>query len=137
MNVIIYQDSDGLAVIHPAEGVDIETLVEMVPEGAPYIIAPADNLPDDRYFRDAWELCDGQLSVNVGCAKEVQRNRWRKMRKPKLEKLDLDFMRAIEAGDDEKKTEISEAKQALRDVTETELPDEIEAIKTTIPTILL
>ncbi len=136
-DVIIYQDTDGLAVIHPAEGITMEQLVATVPAGASYIALPADQLPEDRYFRDAWKLEDGELVIDVEAAKEIQRDVWRKMRKPKLDALDLEFMRAIEQADSVRQAEITAEKNALRDVTETELPNDLAAIKTTIPTILL
>jgi hypothetical protein len=98
---------------------------------------PADQLPEDRYFRDAWKLEDGELVIDVEAAKEIQRDVWRKMRKPKLDALDLEFMRAIEESDSARQAEITAEKNALRDVTETELPNDLAAIKTTIPTILL
>ncbi len=135
MNIIIYQDQDGLAVIHPAEGSTMEQLVACVPPGASYAAIPLEDLPEDRYFRDAWRLVDGQLVVDIEVAKDVQRNEWRRLRKPKLEALDLDFMRALEAG--ESLVEIAAAKTALRDVTETELSGTLEEIKANIPAILL
>lgn len=137
MNVIIYQDQDGLAVIHPAEGSAMEQLVSAVPPGANYIALPLADLPEDRYFRDAWELVGGALSINIEAAKEIQRNVWRKMREPKLEALDLAFIRAIEAGDAELQADISAQKAALRDVTETVLPNDLDGIRNTIPTILI
>jgi hypothetical protein len=39
-------------------------------------------------------------------------------RAPKLEALDVEFMRAVEAGDAEKQAEIAAKKQALRDATD-------------------
>jgi hypothetical protein len=137
MNVIIYQDIDGLAVIHPAQGTTMEQLVSFVPAGATYIALPLEDLPEDRYFREAWQLVGGQLVIDIEGAKEIQRERWRKMRAPKLEALDLEFMRAIEESNSVRQAEITAAKNALRDVTETELLNDLEAIKTNIPAILL
>jgi hypothetical protein len=137
MNVIIYQDQDGLAVIHPAEGSTMEQLVAAVPPGANYIALPLAELPEDRYFRDAWELVGGALSINIEKAKEVQRNVWRKMREPKLKALDLAFMRALEANDEEEQFSVTLAKTQLRDVTETVLPNDLDGIRNTIPTILI
>jgi len=45
-------------------------------------------------------------------------------------------MKAVEANDEVKKTEIIASKQALRDVTLTELPDDLEGIKAVWPDIL-
>ena len=49
--------------------------------------------------------------------KELQKERFRQVRKPLLEALDIDYQRADEAGDTSKKTEVATKKQALRDVT--------------------
>ena len=57
------------------------------------------------------------IAVNIPKAKELQKERFRQVRKPLLEALDIDYQRADEAGDASKKTEIATKKQALRDVT--------------------
>ena len=57
------------------------------------------------------------IGVNIAKAKELQKERFRQVRKPLLEALDIDYQRADEAGDTSKKTEIATKKQALRDVT--------------------
>lgn len=136
-NIIIYQDGADLCVIHPAEGTPMEALVLAVPEGAAYIAMDVEDLPEDRYFRDAWKLVGGSLTIDIELAKAVQRNRWRKLRAPKLDALDLAYLRAIEAGDSALQADIAATKAALRDVTDTELPNDIEAIRNTVPSILL
>ena len=45
-------------------------------------------------------------------------------------------MKAVEAGNEAKKAEIVTAKQALRDVTLTPLPNDLAGIKATWPDIL-
>lgn len=137
MQIIIYQDQDCLAVIHPAQEATLEQLVACVPDGAPYAVMQHDDLPEDRYFRDAWKLEAGQLAIDIEGAKEIQRNVWRKLRAPKLEALDLAFMRALEAGDTVAQADITAQKTALRDVTLTELPNDPEGIRNTVPQILL
>jgi hypothetical protein len=77
------------------------------------------------------------ITIDIDKAKDVQRDVWRRMRKPKLQSLDLAFMRALEAGDAEAQADIAEQKQELRDVTLTELPDDSEGIRETMPEILL
>ena len=57
------------------------------------------------------------IGVNIPKAKELQKERFRQVRKPLLEALDIDYQRADEAGDTSKKTEVATKKQALRDVT--------------------
>ena len=61
------------------------------------------------------------ITINLDKAKEIQKNRWRTARKPILEKLDTQFMRAVETGDTAKQQQIATQKQSLRDVTTTDL----------------
>ena len=61
------------------------------------------------------------ITINLDKAKEIQKNRWRTARKSILEKLDTEFMRAVENGDTTKQQQIATKKQALRDVTTTDL----------------
>ena len=55
------------------------------------------------------------IKINVDKAKEIQKDKLREVRKPLLEKLDVDFVRALELGGDT--ASIAAQKQALRDVT--------------------
>jgi hypothetical protein len=55
------------------------------------------------------------IKINIDKAKEIQKNKLREARKPLLEKLDVDFVRALELGGDT--ASIAAQKQALRDVT--------------------
>jgi hypothetical protein len=55
------------------------------------------------------------IKINLDKAKEIQKDKMRMVRKPLLEKLDVDFVRALELGSDTE--EIKTQKQALRDVT--------------------
>ena len=78
------------------------------------------------------------ITINLDKAKEIQKNRWRTARIPILEKLDTQFMRAVETGDTAKQQQIATQKQSLRDVTTTDLssvttPDQL---KTILPSIL-
>jgi hypothetical protein len=61
------------------------------------------------------------ITINLDKAKEIQKNRWRTARKSILEKLDIEFMRAVENGDTTKQQQIATKKQTLRDVTTTDL----------------
>lgn len=132
--VITHPYLDGVAVTTPAPGVPIELVMERdIPAGVSRSVTNLADLPD-RYFRDAWEY-DGVkgVKVNVEKAKEVQRNKWREMRKPKLAALDIESIIATEDASPARRNEIKSKKKALRDVTLTELPDDLEAIKNTIP----
>lgn len=78
------------------------------------------------------------ITINLDKAKEIQKNRWRDARKSILEKLDTEFIRAVETGDTVKQQQIAAKKQALRDVTTTDLSSvtNIEELKNVWPDIL-
>jgi len=78
------------------------------------------------------------ITINLDKAKEIQKNRWRTARKPILEKLDTQFMRAVETGDTSKQQQIATQKQSLRDVTTTDLSSvtNTEELKNVWPDIL-
>ena len=72
------------------------------------------------------------ITVNPDKAKAIWKDKWREARKPLLASLDIEFMKAVETADAEKQAEIALQKQALRDVTLTEItgntPEEIKAV---------
>lgn len=72
-------------------------------------------IPAERTFRDGWEANadTGVISVNMAKAKDIWRDKIREARKPMLEQLDTDYMRALETGADT--TQIIADKQVLRD----------------------
>lgn len=136
--VYTYPHGDKVAIVIPAPGFTIEDAINHpdVPSNSGLVV-DAEDLPD-RYFRDAWEFDPAKgAKINIEKAKEVQRNLWRKMREPKLAALDIEFMQAVEEASPAKRNTIRDKKIALRDVTLTELTDDPEAIKNTIPKILI
>lgn len=72
------------------------------------------------------------IIVNPDKAKAIWKDKWREARKPLLASLDIEFMKAVESADTDKQAEIASKKQALRDVTQTEIvgntPEEIKAV---------
>jgi len=72
------------------------------------------------------------IIINPDKAKAIWKNKWREARKPILASLDIEFMRAVESADTTKQAEIASKKQALRNVTLTEIagntPEEIKAV---------
>lgn len=144
MKKIIYTDTnDGFCLVTPSSRYEdnLEFVASRsVPQGLEYFVIDNEELPKDTDFLDAFcvEKNNGKVSVgvNIDKAKEIWLNKFRQARTPLLEKLDLEYMRADEAGNLELKKEIASKKQALRDVTKTELPDDLEGIKNTWPEIL-
>ena len=131
---ITYPQPNGqVAVVIPTG--DVNDAIKDVPEGVEYKIVESVEIDND-YF-NAYEF-DAELGakVNIEKAKAIHLDKFRSARAPKLAKLDIDFMKAVEANDEVKKAEIIAAKQALRDVTLIPLPDDLAGIKATWPDIL-
>ena len=78
------------------------------------------------------------IQVNIEKSRDIWRDKWREARKPLLEALDVEFMRAVEDDDRNKQTEIKQKKQELRDVTNTVLEDinEVHQLKWVWPNCL-
>ena len=131
---ITYPQPNGqVAVVIPCG--DVNDAIKDVPAGVEYKIVESIDI-DNNYF-DAYEFnAEIGAKVNIERAKAIHLDKFRSARSPKLQKLDIDFMKAVEANDEAKKVEIVVAKQALRDVTLTPLPDDLAGIKATWPDIL-
>jgi len=75
------------------------------------------------------------ITVDMTKARESKRDMTRAERKPLLEQLDVEFMRAVEVGDTTLQQEIAAKKQSLRDVTADPVidtattPDELKAVR--------
>lgn len=92
------------------------------------------NIPSDREFRNAWKQNGGAIDIDLAEAKNIQLDRIRKAREPKLIDLDKEFMLALEKGLDT--TIIAAKKQELRDITEPLKnlnPTNIQEIKDAFP----
>jgi hypothetical protein len=136
MKIIHSGDNNQLRVTTIAPGYTVaDVLPTVVSENEPYKIV--ETLDIDTDFFDAYDF-DQILGtkINIDKAKEIQKDKWRAARKPVFEKLDVEFMRALESGDTAKQQEIASKKQQLRDITNTPLLDFLEGIKTNWPAIL-
>lgn len=138
MNRIIYETEEGdLAVVMPASNtrLSIEEIAEKdVPEGRPKDFINLDQLPVRRIFRKAWmyDFSDEMKSrkyveIDMEKARAVTQDIIREERRPILETLDIEYMRATEAKDESKMESIAALKQVLRDLP---ADPRIEAAKT-------
>ena len=131
---ITYPQPNGqVAVVIPCG--DVNDAIKDVPEGSEYKIVDSVDI-DNEYF-NAYEF-DSELGakVNIDKAKAIHLDKFRSARTPLLEKLDISFMRAVEAGNTDLQKEIASKKQALRDITSIELPNTLKGIKATWPEVL-
>lgn len=102
-----------------------ETIAKMQPDTQKEIVSWREIEPKEEYFprdltfRDAW--CDvtpePKIDIDMPKARNIHRNRLRELRKPKLDALDIESMKAVIAKDEKKTNEIEAKKQVLRDVT--------------------
>lgn len=90
------------------------------------------NVPADRAFRGAWQFEGEAVSVDMDKAREIQKDVIRQERAPELASLDIQTMKALEAGGDV--APIAAQKQKLRAVTDdariaaASTPDELRAL---------
>lgn len=128
--VVITRVDGGVSVMHIVAGqhpegtdpVDAELEKFRAAHPGEYVshrLMPRANLPTHRNFRDAW--CDRTpelvLDYDMDKCRAIHRETLRQMRAPFLADLDVQYMRADEAGDAKDKERIALQKQALRDVT--------------------
>jgi len=139
---IVYTNADGVCcIITPAIecGLSIDEIARKdVPNGLSYRIIDAGQLPADRVFRNAWtdEYNTETVDVHLDKAKEIKKDKMRDLRKPLMDHCDIEFMKAVEVGDEDMKQCIIARKQELRNVTKLKLPDDIEELKAFHPEIL-
>lgn len=99
-----------------------------VPSGLSYRITDISNIPNDRVFRNAWtdENPTETIDIDILKAKEIKKEEIRRDRKPLLENLDVEAIKALSTGGS--LVEIETKKTALRDATKN-LPDNLEDLK--------
>ena len=117
MQVIIFtNENGGVSTCVPTGELPIEQVkVKDTPSHS--IIVDDSELPQgaDAEFYNAWELVDGVVTVNLDKAKEITKNRLRAEREPLLAAEDVNYMKALEQGQDT--SAIVAEKQRLRDIT--------------------
>ena len=73
-------------------------------------------VPADRTFRGAWSFNGDAVEVDMTAARNIHKDNLRTERKPRLEALDVDYMKALEAGTGA--AEIATQKETLRNITD-------------------
>jgi hypothetical protein len=135
MPIFYPQANSKLAIMWLAEGVSVETAVAPLPEGTPFVVS--ENFDLDPDFLDAYEFNEETGAVlNMDKAKAIRLDQFREARKPLLEALDVDYMRALEVEDSVAAAAIAVRKQELRDVTKLPLPDSLDELKAFLPSAL-
>jgi hypothetical protein len=111
MNRIIYQnETGGVSIIIPAESVELA--LKDVPEGVSYEIVSADDIPSDRYFRNAWVMGDCCIEHDLDKCKALGHDRRRQQRAEEFAPHDDIIAKQIPGAD---AAAAEEARQAIRD----------------------
>ena len=134
MKRIIYQNQEGgVSVIIPTGELPIEEVAAKdVPEGVPFEIVDAADIPSDRYFRGAWVMGDCCIDVDLDQCRAIGHDIRRTKREAEFAPFDAIIMKQIPGNS---AAEAEEARQQIRfkyaliqDVIEAaETPDEIKS----------
>jgi hypothetical protein len=126
MKVIVWTNAEGrLQITHPAWNDKREAETEdqflkrvidraVAKDATEVRIVSKGSVPADRDFRDAWTH-RGAFGVDMPKAREIHREKLRRIRKPKMEALDVEALRSLT--DAAKLAQIEAQKQELRDAT--------------------
>ena len=143
---IAYKDVDGnVSVVCPTPefinngGTMAQFLERSLPDGVIFEELHKDDIPTDRYFRNAWRLDKG-INVDVECVQKIHLDCLRKVRNEKLAELDIPFQRALEDKDTVMQDNIAAKKNALRDMPQNvdmSLLDTPDKIKAFMPDVLV
>ena len=111
MNQCIIYDNDhgGVCVIIPSPdcGLAIEEIAEKdIPPGRPFEIINADDLPQDRTFRNAWEKSGREVVHNLDKAKAIGHEMRRAGRAAEFAPLDVEATIPAKAAEAEAKRSV-------------------------------
>ena len=96
-----------------------------LPDPGPHYIVEDTDLPggsisvENDYFFDGWEWDGSAVAVNMTKARAIHLAEIRRVRDEELVKLDIPWMKAVEAGDTSTQATIRTQKQTLRDLPAT------------------
>lgn len=122
MKIIYTNDEGNLCVVTPSaewlnSGKTLQQLaIKDVPAGKEFAIIQDDEIPDDRYFRNAWAHDNGNVDIDIDKARCIHLDVLRQERNRKLQDLDIDMVIALGKQDSPKIEEIEQIKQQLRDM---------------------
>lgn len=142
---IVYKDEEGnVSIVIPTPeflangGTRGEFLASSVPDGAIFEELHNDDIPKDRYFRNAWRLNGKAIDIDRPKAEAIHLNNLRKIRDEKLKSQDIEYQKALEFRDDAAMNRIAGQKKRLRDMpTETDFSGmTLEEVKAFVPDIL-
>ena len=117
----------------------LEILVERsIPPGVAYdVVSPAD-IPEDRYFRNAWCCNQGKIEIDRPKAEAIHMDKLREIRNEKLKAEDIEYQKALEYRDDALMNAVANRKKKLRDMpANTDLSNlSLDGLKSYVPDVL-
>ena len=114
--IIFTNENGGVSVCVPTGELDIQAVKSKDTPSHSIIVQDYELPQADNDFFNAWELADGEVTVNLTKAKAITKTRLRTQRAPLLAAQDVLFQRAQESGADT--TAIVAEKNRLRDITD-------------------
>lgn len=131
MKVIAYEKQDGgIVIVYPAADVSLELVWKKdVPEDASAVELDINQVPQDRYFRDAWALKKKQIGVDLVKARAIHLDVLRLRRAEKLQQLDIEWMKLTGQKKVTEADAVEATRQALRDMPDT-ISSQLQKAKT-------
>jgi len=120
----LLKHKDGIAIMQLIEGDIIEEVIKFEENTGLDVINIRElndsDVPTSREFRDAWDDIteESKIDINGYKAKEILLKELRTTRSIEFEKLDRDFIIALDRDDTSKLAEIRIKKEELRNITE-------------------
>lgn len=137
--VYAYINATGsVSVVIPALGQDHEAVIKKdIPASTLVLETTADVLPD-RYFRDAWSIDEGGLSVDLPKARQIHVDKLRVIRNERLRALDQEWTKAVGQKKNQEADQIEALRQKLRDMpqllqAQLDAAQSADAIKSIVP----
>jgi hypothetical protein len=124
MNKYLIKHTKGVAVMHLIKGdIEIEILKWAENTGNDiinYRLIKDEDIPTDREFRNAWDDIteESKIDINGDKVKDLLLKELRDKRNIEFEKLDKDFIIALDRDDKDKLIEIKIKKEELRKLTD-------------------
>ena len=95
--IIFQSESGGVSVIVPTGSVELA--LKDVPAGVPYKIVSADDIPSDRYFRNAWVIGNGCIEHDLDQCRDIGHDIRRTMRSEEFQPFDEIIAKQIPGAD--------------------------------------
>jgi hypothetical protein len=124
MNKYLIKHKKGVSIMHLIKGdIEIEILKWAENTGNDiinYRLIKDDDIPIDREFRNAWDDITEESKIDISGekVKELLLKELRDKRNTEFEKLDKDFIIALDRDDKNKLIEIKSKKEELRKITD-------------------